>query len=160
MPGGRRRMLDKYVSQSCLAAITNGEAAMGRIPFASLLPLVRYCVLQAPDAASTALERSASRPNEWEHVLEVPGRLGPRQFNSRRLLGPCAGLSVRWLPFLCFLVGSWAWCGGDCSRLAAATARRENAGALRKSQHQVAVFSSGDYGSLETHPRGQPRTIR
>lgn len=93
-------MLDKYVSQSCLAAITNGEASIGRIPFASLSPLVRYCVLQGPDAAATALGRSASRANGWEHVLEVPGRLGPRQFNSRRLLGPCAGLSVRWPPFL------------------------------------------------------------
>lgn len=35
-------MLDKYVSQSCLAAITNGEAAIGRIPFASLLPLAPW----------------------------------------------------------------------------------------------------------------------
>lgn len=72
---------------------------MGRIPFASLLPL-----------AANA---------KGEHVLEVPELLGgPRQFNFRRLLGPCAGPSVRWPSFL------GARCGGDCSRLAAATARR------------------------------------
>lgn len=157
MPGGTRRMLGKYVSQSCLAAITNGEATMGRIPSASLLPLVWYRVLQVPDAASTALERSANRANEWELVLEVPGRLGPRQFNSRRLLGPCAGLSVRWPSFLGFLVGSWAWCGGDCSRLAAATARRESPSKISASNRG---FSSGHYGSLKTHPQGQPRALR
>lgn len=57
-------MLGKYVSQSCLAAITNGEVTMGKIPSASLLPLVWYRVLQVPDAASTALERSANRASE------------------------------------------------------------------------------------------------
>jgi hypothetical protein len=129
-------MLDKYVSQSCLAAITNGEAAMegfhshrvchwsGTVYYRYLMQLRRRCKGQ-----------QVGQTKARERVLEVPGRLGPRQFNSRRLLGSCAGLSVRWPPFLGL--------GLMRSRLAAATARRgpfENLSINRN-------FSLGDHGS-------------